>query len=545
MKIVLAQVNPVVGDIPGNISKLITSVNSLCSKGVDLIVFPELFITGYPPRDLLESDWFIERVANGIEDIKRFSCTVPHIGILFGAPLESGLPQGRGLYNAALLVSDGEVIHTQHKSLLPSYDVFDEGRYFDPGKAPSPVCFKGEQLGIVICEDSWNDAEMLTCYYDFNPMETLASKGVSLFINISASPFYKGKETVRYQLMRKLAKKYRCPIIVVNQVGGNDELIFDGRSFCVDKHGLPFGVCSPFVDEILLVDSNRSGSEGNFCVQNEIESVYHALILGIKDYLEKCGFNKAVVGLSGGIDSALTCCLAQSALGKNNVLGVSLPGPYSSRSSLLDATALVEKLAIDHEEISITSLYNEYVKILSRSFHGKKKDVTEENIQARIRGNILMALSNKFGSLVLSTGNKSEIAVGYCTLYGDMSGGLSVLSDVPKTMVYELAQFVNKDEEIIPNAIIAKAPTAELRPNQRDQDTLPPYEVLDAILELYIDDKCAENEIVNKGFDAKTVSWVVEHIKRNEYKRRQAAPGLKVSLKAFGMGRRMPMAATY
>jgi len=434
----------------------------------------------------------------------------------------------------------------QHKSLLPTYDVFDEARYFDPAPEINTVSFRGEKLGISICEDVWNDPELCPRRnYTFDPIEVLAKKGSTIFINLSASPFYAGKEEIRFHIVQNHAKRHRTPFVYVNQIGANDDLIFDGRSMCVDVNGAPIEIFPFFKEEIRSIDMTLSGKPGLYVPKERFESVYEALILGIRDYMRKCGFSKAVVGLSGGIDSSVTCCLAKEALGSENVLGVSMPGHYSSRGSVEDARRLVKNLGIKFEVIPISSMYSSYLESLKERFKGKEPDIAEENIQARIRGNILMALSNKFGYLVLSTGNKSELAVGYCTLYGDMSGGLAVISDVPKTMVYELAHYINRKSEVIPKEIIEKVPSAELKPVQKDQDTLPPYDVLDRILHYYVDEGYSIKDMLTLNFDPETVKWVVQAVDRNEYKRRQAAPGLKVTTKAFGVGRRMPIAAKY
>lgn len=544
MRITVAQLNPVVGDINGNFKKM-TGTLAQCQKDLpDLVVFPELFLVGYPPRDLLERQWFIKNVQETITEVVKISDEYPRTGIIFGAPLPTKKNTGRGLYNSCLLIYQGEIKLTQHKSLLPTYDVFDEARYFDRASEINVIKFKDEVLGLAICEDAWNVPELWPRpYYDFNPIEVLAKKGATVIINISASPFSVGKEEVRYRIIRSHSQKYRLPFVFVNQIGGNDELIFDGRSMCLDKRGEAIEVFPPFKEMVKTVDLSLDGKPRSYSSQDKIESVYQALILGLRDYLRKCGFHKAVIGLSGGIDSALVAVLAKEAIGRENVLGVTIPGPYSSKGSIEDSKKLARNLNIEFSMISMTDVYESYLKSLKEEFSRKPMDITEENIQARIRGNILMALSNKFGYLVLATGNKSELAVGYCTLYGDMSGGLAVISDVPKTMVYQLARYINSNKEIIPKSIIEKPPSAELKPNQRDQDILPPYDVLDPILHYYIEEGYSQDEITRLGFDAKTIAWVIEAVNKSEYKRRQAAPGLKVTSKAFGLGRRMPIAA--
>jgi len=542
MKVTIAQMNPTVGDIKGNMKKM---EDVLSKTSSDLIIFPELYITGYPPRDLLERREFIKKVQKANHEVTLLSKKYPERGILFGTVLPNKNEYGKGLYNSAVLVYNGKILIEEHKSLLPTYDVFDEARYFDPSSEISTVSFKNEILGISICEDAWNDPDLwLKRNYRIDPIEILVKKGATLLINISASPFSMGKDEIRYRIIRNHALKHKKRFIFVNQVGGNDELIFDGKSMYIDENGNLIDILPSFEEFIKTIDLGLKNPVP-FTPEERISSVYRALVLGLRDYMRKCGFKKAVLGLSGGIDSAVTCCIAVEAMGSENVLGVSMPSEYSSEGSVKDSKKLAENLGIEFKIIPITPIFRSYLSTLKEHFEGRKEDVTEENIQARIRGNILMALSNKFGYLVLSTGNKSELAVGYCTLYGDMSGGLAVISDVPKTMVYELAYYINRESEIIPEEIIKKPPSAELRPDQLDQDTLPPYDILDRILHLYLDQYCTYEEIVKEGLDPETVRWVINAINRNEYKRRQAVPGLKVTTKAFGTGRRMPIAAVY
>jgi NAD+ synthase (glutamine-hydrolysing) len=546
MKITIAQLNPVVGDISGNLKKIVDTMYLGSKDATDLVVFPELVVTGYPPRDLLERPWFIDRSQKAVEELVGISREYPQTGIIIGAPLPTEKDAGRGLHNSALLIHRGKILLSQHKSLLPTYDVFDEARYFDPGTANRVVKFKGEKLGISICEDAWNDPQLwLRRQYSYDPIEVLAQGGATVLINVSASPFHLGKDEIRYRLIKKHAKKHGIPFLFVNQVGGNDELIFDGRSLCVDKEGRIIEALPSFEEHIQTVDISSSGKPRRYVAQDKIESLHRALVLGIGDYFKKCGFSKAVLGLSGGIDSAVACCLAKEALGDRNLLGISMPGPYSSQGSVEHSRKLAQNLGIQFQVVPISSIYSSYLDTLKEQFKGKEFDITEENIQARVRGNILMAFSNKFGYLVLSTGNKSELAVGYCTLYGDMSGGLAVISDVPKTMVYELAEYLNRDSEVIPKQTIKKPPSAELKPDQKDQDTLPPYDILDQILDLYLDKGYSYQQIVRENFDHDIVKWVLRAVNTNEYKRRQAVPGLKVTSKAFGMGRRMPIAAKY
>ena len=546
LKITICQLNPWVGDIEGNAKRIIGLLDQVRAQKPDLIVFPELFLTGYPPRDLLEKEWFLARCRAAIEDIRVKSREYPETGILFGAPSPTGRAAGKGLYNSAVLVYNGH-INLRHKTLLPSYDVFDEVRYFDPADSVETIDFKGEKLGITICEDAWNHPDLWPKRkpYDFDPVAELARKGARLMINLSASPFEAGKERARFELIRGQAKRHGVHFLYINQIGGNDELIFDGRSFGVDQNGLLPWSLPAFGEDVVTIESSLPGKSVEPPAQDQTESVCLALQLGVRDYFRKCGFSKAVVGLSGGIDSAVVAAVAVRALGPDNVLGITMPSPFSSRGSVEDSRQLAANLGIEIREISIAEIYQEYLEALEPHFQDRVADTAEENIQARIRGNVLMAFSNKFGYLVLTTGNKSELAVGYCTLYGDMSGGLAVISDVPKTMVYRLARLVNRGRQIIPRSIVDKAPSAELRPNQRDQDTLPPYDILDRILYFYLEELLDQGAIVKRGFRRATVEWVVRAVKASEYKRKQAAPGLKVTGKAFGAGRRMPVAARY
>ena len=547
MKVTIAQLNPIIGDIKGNLKKLVDTLSQCKHDSPDLVIFPELFIVGYPPRDLLERKWFIKNTQQAVKELISISVEYPQTGILFGAPQPTEKKTGRGLYNSALLIYQGKILIRQNKTLLPNYDVFDEARYFDIANEIQVVSFKDKILGISICEDAWSDQELWPKrFYPLDPQEILAKKGASVFINISASPFHLEKEKVRFRIYQNHAKKHQIPFIFVNQVGSNDELIFDGRSMCIDKNGNPIAILPSFKEQIKTIDISHPGIPNLYRPQNIIKSVYEALLLGLRDYIRKCGFSKVVIGLSGGIDSAVVCCLAKEAIGSKNVLGITMPGPFSSKGSAIDSKKLANNLGIQIKEIPINSIYNSNLDLLKKHLRiGDEVDVTLENIQARIRGNILMAISNKFGYLVLSTGNKSELAVGYCTLYGDMTGGLAVISDLPKTIVYRLAHYINRKREIIPKEIIKKLPSAELKPDQKDQDTLPPYDILDSILYYYIDEGYSLKEILELKFDPDIVKWVIKAVDRNEYKRRQAAPGLKVTPKAFGIGRRMPIAARY
>ena len=545
MKISLAQLNPTVGDLRGNTGRA-AEVFANMAGTTDLLIFPELFLVAYPPRDLLEKPALIAGVNRAVAELTELSRRYTDTGLIVGAPLPSDLKFGKGLYNVALLIYQGQV-QFQAKSLLPSYDVFDETRYFAPAAQVKVFNFKDQVLGISICEDAWYEYEQKnSCkLYAFDPIQELTRQGASLLINISASPFYCGKDEIRYQIIRQHCRKYRLPFVYVNQVGGNDELIFDGCSLALDAQGELLQALPGFAEAVETVDLSRAGGGPVFQPMEKIASVHEALVLGLRDYLRKCGFSKAVLGLSGGIDSAITCYLAKVALGPENVLGVIMPSLYSSPGSMSDSEKLAANLGVKTVTIPITPIYQTYLEALREQFPVGDLDVSLENIQARIRGNILMAFSNKYGYLVLSTGNKSELAVGYCTLYGDMSGGLAVISDVPKTMIYALARYINRREEVIPAAILSKAPSAELRPDQKDQDTLPPYEILDQVLEYYINDGLGWQDIVDRGFDPEVVRWIIRAVDRNEYKRRQAAPGLKITSKAFGSGRRMPIAARY
>lgn len=544
MRITLAQLNPTVGDTNGNLGMATAALQHASREDADLVVFTELFLIGYPPRDLLNRCWYVNRIETALQELAHASKVHPHMGLIVGAPLQTGRDTGRGLYNSAVLIQDGQIVGTANKSLLPTYDVFDEDRYFDRHNGVEPLEFNGEKLGLHICEDAWNDPELWPRrrMYERDPVAELADKGATILINISASPFSKGKEQVRYRLISRHAQRHKLPFVYVNQVGGNDELIFDGRSFCFDAEGRPLAVLPAFAEHLATVDL-PTAEPVQYEPQPEMATVHNALVLGIRDYLRKCGFAKAVVGLSGGIDSAVTACLAAEALGSANVMCLAMPSQYSSAGSVEDAQSLARNLGIELQVVPIKPIFDAYLATLHGLFAGTPPGTAEENVQARIRGNLLMAMSNKYGSLVITTGNKSELAVGYCTLYGDMSGGLAAISDVPKTMVYELARYINRDREIIPAPSITKAPSAELKPNQRDQDTLPPYGILDQIIELYVEEDFCAADIVERGFDEDVVHWVLRTIDRNEYKRRQAAPGLKVTSKAFGVGRRMPVAA--
>jgi NAD+ synthase (glutamine-hydrolysing) len=542
MKMTLAQINPVIGDMEGNIGRMKAALERAKRDSSDLVIFPELSITGYPPLDLLERKWFLDKADKAVGKIRTISRSYPGMGIVIGAPRRDGKRPG-ALYNSAFLIKDGKVLSTHDKMLLPTYDVFDEDRYFESSGEVKVAKFGDEVLGISICEDMWYGHYP---GYSCDPIAKLKEQGATILINISASPFHLGKDKERFGIVREHARKHKLPFVFVNQVGANDELIFDGCSVVVNSQGRLVKALEPFSEDIVTIDSSSMGKGTDFVQLGKMQSLRSALVLGVRDYVRKCGFSKAVVGLSGGIDSAVTAAIAAEALGPENVLGATMPSKYSSSGSVEDSRRLAENLGISFKQIPIGDIFNSYVSTMKGHFEGRKEDVTEENIQARIRGNVLMALSNKFGYLVLSTGNKSEASVGYCTLYGDMSGGLSVISDVPKTMVYELARHMNSSKrEIIPKSTIEKEPSAELREGQKDQDSLPEYGILDKILELYVEAGLSAPEIVKKGFDKKTVEWVIKAVKRTEYKRRQAAPGLRVTTKAFGMGRKIPIATNY
>ena len=546
MKVALCQLNPVVGDIEGNVARLEETLAGLRTEGPDLAVFPELYVTGYPPLDLLSYEWFVDAAEKGVERVRRVSERYPETGVLVGAVVRHSAETGHGLHNAALLFLAGKELLRQPKTLLPTYDVFDEQRYFDPAPTVKKVRFRDRLLGVSVCEDAWNSPGMPgPRRYDRDPVADLAKAGADLLLNIAASPFSAGKEALRLELLRGHVERYKVPFVFVNQVGANDELVFDGRSLVLDRNGEPVSVLPGFEEAVRVVDADGAASGDGYEPESRVSSMYRALVLGVRDYARKCGFEKVVIGLSGGIDSAVTCAIAADALGPGKVLGVVMPSKFSSEGSIADSKALADNLGVGLEKVPITALFNSYRRALKEQLAGREPDVTEENIQARVRGNILMAISNRAGRLVLATGNKSEMAVGYCTLYGDMSGGLAVLSDVPKTTVYELARYVNRERERIPRSTMEKPPSAELRPGQKDEDSLPEYETLDAILERYIERGWSEKRIAAEGYDAKTVAWVAEAVRRNEYKRRQAAMGLKVTSRAFGIGRRMPVAARY
>ena len=542
MRIAVAQINTTVGDLAGNEAKILAFYQRGVVAGVDLVVFPELTITGYPPRDLLLKRHFIER---NLQVLDRLAAAAGPVGMLVGFVGLNHSGVGRPATNSVALLQSGRIVATRDKTLLPTYDVFDEDRYFQPATSNLPVEFGGQLLGFTICEDVWNDEDFWDeRRYQGNPPAQLIQVGARIIINSSASPWHLHKNETRVRMLSQLAARNRCPLVYCNLVGGNDELIFDGASLCFNANGNVIAQGKLFEEDFFVCDLENSQEVALPSVCDE-ERVYRALVLGLRDYLHKCGFKSAVLGLSGGIDSALTAVVAVDALGRENVRGVSLPSQYSSQGSLDDARVLAENLGIRYDVIPIQPAFASVTTQLADIFAGLPENTAEENIQARLRGVILMALSNKFGSILLTTGNKSEMAVGYCTLYGDMNGGLAVINDVPKMMVYRISRWLNREREIIPAASITKPPSAELRPNQTDQDSLPPYETLDAIVAEYVENLKSPEQIIALGFPPATVAQVVRLIDFSEYKRRQAAPGLKVTSKAFGVGRRMPIAQRF
>jgi NAD+ synthase (glutamine-hydrolysing) len=541
MKVGLAQINTTVGDFAGNVARLREAYDEAAAAGAEIIVAPELAITGYPPRDLLLKSGFVE---GNLAALDELAAHVGEAALVVGYVRQNEKQSGRAATNAVSLIQNGGIVATRTKSLLPTYDVFDEDRYFEPAAENAPVELNGRRLGLTICEDVWNDKDFWDdCRYRANPVESLVEQGAEILINISASPWSLGKNRMRREMLATTVAKVQRPLIYCNSVGGNDELIFDGGSFVLNAKG-QITQQAPFFSEAVWA-GDLDGRAANVGAAEEIGLLQDALVLGVRDYLGKCGFTSAVIGLSGGIDSAVTAVIAVDALGAENVRGVSMPSQYSSQGSLDDSRTLAKSLGIQYDVVPIKAGFETMKESLSPLFENRAEDVTEENMQARLRGLMLMALSNKFGSLVLTTGNKSELAVGYCTLYGDMCGGLAVISDVPKTMVYRLARWINREREVIPEATIEKPPSAELRPDQKDEDSLPPYDVLDEILERYVVESESVDQIIAAGFEKETVSQIARLIDLNEYKRRQAAPGLKVTSKAFGVGRRIPVAQRY
>ena len=542
MKLALGQINPTVGDFSGNAAKIIEYSTRARTQGAGLILFPELSVCGYPPRDLVERASF---VTHNREAAERIACETRGIAVICGLVTPAQADTGKSVMNSAALLMDGEIKFIQSKMLLPTYDVFDELRNFAPARHQELLSFCGKQMALTICEDAWNDKHFWPRQlYSVDPVEALVKAGGNFVLNISASPFWIGKRELRQEMLATIARTDRVPVAFVNQVGGNDSLVFDGSSLVFDREGNVIARGKSFEEDLIFFDSDSLTGELHEQVSGDEASVYSALVLGTRDYITKCGFKKAIVGLSGGIDSALTAAIAVDAIGAENVIGVGMPSEYSSEGSITDARELAQNLGIRFEVLPIGDIFHEFKGTLRPVFAGKKEDVTEENIQSRIRGSLLMAMSNKFGALVLSTGNKSELGVGYCTLYGDMAGGLAVIADVPKTLVYRLSRYVNSRKPVIPQSSLEKPPSAELRPDQKDTDSLPPYEILDAILEDYVEQSRSAEDIAREhDFDLPLVKSVIRMVERNEYKRQQAAPGLKISPKAFGYGRRFPIAA--
>jgi NAD+ synthetase len=542
MRIGLAQINTTVGDLAGNHRKILAAYRTLVEQGAELVVTPELAVTGYPPQDLLFKSRFVPLNLAAVESLHGEVGDVP----LLAGYVDLNPGTGQPFHNAAALLQRGQPLRKFFKSRLPTYDVFDEDRYFEPAHEVAPVEIAGVKCGVTICEDIWTEKYLPRRLYGTTPVDTLLAQGAQLIINLSASPFVLGKPQRRAEMLGSLAALHHVPIVYCNAVGGNDQLVFDGNSLALAADGSLRAKLAAFTEDLAVIDTDPSSTilhPSSF--QGEAAELHDALCLGLRDYLHKCGFKSAVVGLSGGIDSAIVACLAAEALGAENVLGVTMPTQYSSRGSIDDSRTLASTLGIRFLEIPIQGAFDAVRAQFGEAFAGLPENETEENMQPRLRGLTLMALSNKFGHLVLSTGNKSELAVGYCTLYGDMCGGLAVISDVPKTMVYRLAAHLNREREIIPRATIEKPPSAELKPDQRDQDTLPPYEVLDPILQLYVEEQLSVAEIVTYGYEEKTVRWVQRRVDLNEYKRAQSVPGLKVTSRAFGLGRRMPVAQRF
>jgi NAD+ synthase (glutamine-hydrolysing) len=540
MKIGFAQINPTVGDLRGNCELIIGAYERLAAKGAELVLTPELAITGYPPQDLVFRSRF---VPENLALLEKLHSHVGDTALLVGF-VDRNEGRGKPFHNAAALLERGKPIRKTYKSLLPTYDVFDEDRYFEPARRVEPFEAHGRKIGVTICEDIWTDDYLPRPLYDLEPMRNLVEQRVEIIVNLSASPFRLGAPACRFEMIAAQARAFQRPICYCNVVGGDDQLIFDGNSIAVNASGNLIAQLAAFREDAKIVDTDSTDAI-EFQEGKTPEQLFAALSLGVRDYFRKCNFHSAVIGLSGGVDSAVTAVIAVDALGAENVTGVSMPSPYSSRGSIDDARALARNLGIKFFEIPITDAFRDFKAQFKEIFKGLPENETEENMQPRLRAMTLMALSNKFGHLLLTTGNKSELAVGYCTLYGDMAGGLAVISDVPKTMVYELARWINRKCEIIPRSTIEKAPSAELKPNQKDQDTLPPYEILDQILQLYVEENLSARDIIARGFDEKTVRWVQRRVDRNEYKREQSAPGLKVTSRAFGIGRKMPIAQRY
>jgi len=547
MRIALAQINTTVGDLPGNRALMVEAARRAAAAGATLVVFPELSLTGYPPRDLVEKPSFVARTEQELATMAQQTAQL-NLALVCGYVGRAAASVGKRVTNSAALLQAGQIVFRQDKALLPTYDVFDEARYFAPAERQALCEIGGRRVALLICEDAWNDKQLWERpLYGRDPVEELVGAGAELLVSINASPYHMGKRSLRRQVFARTAERHRVPVVYVNLVGGNDELIFDGSSFALDAGGRLIASCYSFAEDLVIADPLQGTGERHESFPDEPEAVYEALVLGTRDYLAKCGFDSVLVGLSGGIDSSLVVNIAVDAVGRENVIGVAMPGPFSSPASLEDARSLAASLGIRFEVVPITEIFHVYLKTLQPLFAGRPQDVTEENLQARIRGVLLMALSNKWGALVLSTGNKSELAMGYATLYGDMCGGLAVISDVPKTLVYELARVANRRHAgAIPERVFQKPPSAELRPNQRDTDSLPPYEVLDPILRAYLEQWLPAQQIAEQlGHPVEFVRAIINRVDRNEYKRQQAPPGLKVTTKAFGTGRRFPVAQRF
>ncbi len=542
MRIALAQINPTVGDFTGNLEKIVAASRRAADEGARLTVFSELAICGYPPADFLEKPSFLARCCTAVDELAEATRSLP-TAVAAGVALPSRRDSGKPAVNAAVLLDQGRLVLEQHKRLLPFYDVFDEQRYFAPAASQSVVELDGVRLAITICEDAWNDKNFWPRrLYPLDPMEELMRQNPAVHINLSSSPFWHGKRALRREMLSAIARRDRVPVLMSNQVGGNDSLIFDGSSVALNAQGELIAQAASFDEDLIVLDPFTAPAIAD-PDEDDTAAAYHALVLGTRDYVRKCGFKKVLIALSGGIDSALVAAIARDALGAENVLGIGMPSPYSSTGSVDDSRRLAANLGIRFELIGISGLFEENIRALEPMFRGTKPDITEENIQSRIRGNLLMALSNKFSALVLTTGNKSEMAVGYCTLYGDMVGALAVIGDLVKTRVYAVSRWLNRDGEVIPPAILEKPPSAELRPGQKDTDSLPPYDVLDPILEAYVERYESPERIAEaNGFTLDLVQQVVRLVERSEYKRQQAAPVLKVTSKSFGSGRRFPIA---
>ena len=542
MNIALAQINPTVGDFTGNLERIVAACRQAASQGARLTVFSELAICGYPPADFLEKPSFLARCRTAVDELAAATAGLS-TAVLAGVALPADPATGKPGVNAAVLLDRGQLLLEQHKRLLPFYDVFDEQRYFASAKSQRVVELDGVRLAITICEDAWNDKHFWPRrLYSVDPMEELMRQHPALHINLSSSPFWHGKRAVRRQMLAAIASRDAVPVLRCNQVGGNDSLVFDGSSLAINAQGEVIAQAASFAEDLVLLDP-FTAPPVPIAPEDDTAAAYQALVLGTRDYVRKCGFTKVLIALSGGIDSALVAAIAKDALGAENVLCIGMPSPYSSFGSIEDSRRLAQNLGIRFEIIAISGLFDEYTQALAPLFAGRKPDTTEENIQSRVRGTLIMSLSNKFNALVLTTGNKSEMAVGYCTLYGDMVGALAVIGDLVKTRVYAICHWLNRDQEVIPFAILEKPPSAELRPDQKDTDSLPPYDVLDPILEAYVEHYQPPEQIAREhGFPLPLVQQVVRLVERSEYKRQQAAPVLKVTSKSFGMGRRFPIA---